>query len=294
MSKHPPTVKLPKPAGHSAAAEYLSFEHDALLRLAWGALDCLAQRLALTRREFEEQVAACTKTWNAEKKAALKRARVLLDAADWGEMGQGVFWENQPEQIHPALREAAQSSFDALKTLELPSTPDCDLTPVISERHLAKAITHDPRTGASVKTVGYIDIELAVEAVREINLTAGIPTAFLAEDVLSDRTITASHFALSEPEWDINKVHQRVWVDIRPVLPPVGELLRQLKTLDEFGDDDTTIVVLTEQAVAEVASMLAHEGHLLLARNDLKPVRAAGSSVGRAWRAAARGEGQAN
>jgi len=115
----------------------------------------------------------------------------------------------------------------------------------------------------------YIDLEMGV-SVPQITLDSGIPYALVskAKTPHGDKEWKRSHFGLSDkvdpPKWWLNEKHNILWIDVRPQLGPIGQLIRELKVLRDYTGPDTIIAVVTEMSDEVSWLMLKNEGFSLI------------------------------
>jgi len=78
------------------------------------------------------------------------------------------------------------------------------------------------------------------------------------------------------PRWDFEARTVRLLVDVRPALPPIGQLLREVKHLRNLSGmaDRAFVLVFCDQIAAETREMLEHEDCRVLTRAQLDSERA--------------------
>lgn len=59
---------------------------------------------------------------------------------------------------------------------------------------------------------------------------------------------------------------KRAWIDVRVTDLPVGQLLRELKTLRSYAPYDTLILVVMNKVDPDVRKMLGNEGFVAVSR----------------------------
>lgn len=275
MSDLPTAPRLPRPVGHSKSAPYTSDEHGELLHFVWKNLDLLARLLLppLTSKEIKKQVAAARTGWQKERADALKIANGMLAARHLP--GRHAFFRSSELSVAEHEQAMRVALTDYVKRLEqcstVPPSPAWAIGPAIDARHLAKPIHQNGFTEG--KRVGYIDIEMTAHALREIQLRSNVP-GVLRTSARGDpaaQYIGESEFEQAvELKWVQLGEHPTFWVDIRPELPPAGQLLRELKTLLEHAPTREVRVALVTNADSESESMLRHEGFALITRDQLE------------------------
>lgn len=77
------------------------------------------------------------------------------------------------------------------------------------------------------------------------------------------------HTSLGLAKWMCRHDTFNFWIDLRPTDIPVGQLLRELKTLRGYAPRDAVIAVVLAQAPESTLEMLRHEGFQALTRDML-------------------------
>lgn len=114
--------------------------------------------------------------------------------------------------------------------------------------------------------IGFIDIECVVKYPYEISLASGLPYDLRELDIhlrhYWNDTTKLDEF--EEPTWEVSTTNETVWIDIRPDLPKLGQLLRELKTLRSYAPENSFICVVTSVADKQSIEILAAEGFILI------------------------------
>ena len=121
-----------------------------------------------------------------------------------------------------------------------------------------------------VEQIGFIDMECQIRIPVRAEITSGIPYSIRSFDSLygslfEERPVKDE--SINDPQWSVVTEQRAVWIDIRPELPAVGQLLRELKTLRAYAGTGSWIWVFTEFADPEIVDMLHQEGFLLSDRD---------------------------
>jgi hypothetical protein len=260
MSKAPkPPARLPAPKSLSKRAAATE-EHDRLLRAVWANLDALALALYIGNgRKIAAAAEAKAKLHKKQLATALAEAKSWLKASD-------------DDQSRAALLSIADQLSFAQKT-GVPTLPTDLYIPEVVRKILEAPISRDPVHGSG-PTVGYIDVEVILSLASSISLDDGIPYWLTPreKETAEQRDRRRAHAHLLESHqsgvkaasWNSGRVNHRLWIDVRPELGSMGQLLRELKVIRDFAPFDTDIAVVFRETDKQAVEMLRNEGFIPL------------------------------
>ena len=265
MSKVPSPPRLPAAKSLSKRAT-ASQEHDRLLRLVWDKVDLLAsvfyatngERLAARERD------AADAEHRRDVASALEQARSWVKLCGSGEMGEAL------ASLVEQLKFAKKRGVPKLK-------PEL-WWPRVESKRLAAPICSDLVTGSG-RTVGYIDVEVRMQVTRSIRFHSGVPH-WLTRGDDAEREARAKRAPAADAatiradgpkaaSWSAFRHERRLWIDVRPSLAPIGQLLRELKVLRQYAPVESDIVVVYTEDDAQGVDMLEHEGFVTLSESEI-------------------------
>lgn len=289
MSNIPKPARLPKPKSTKGADPADTAEHAELLTLAWSNLDRIIARVfvpPVARIQADRQ-----KAWdvylrrlpklieNARRHAAHRRADAV-QGDPRGELEEGA-----------RLLDQAAARLSAFQKAPPPVCPPAALQPSYEGAELAFPLTVWKGRPSDLQEtiVGFVDISCQVHlpAVGELCLFGAIP--HVLEDgacpsnygfpLLGDPSPSAAqHFPLRDlaslAEVELPTLHMSpddyiFWVDIRPTEGPVGQMLRELKSLRSYAPKNVIILVLMNEVSPTTAAMLQQEHFLVMTKRSL-------------------------
>jgi hypothetical protein len=258
MSQIPAPPSLPKPKSLSKNNDAATAEHDALLRRVLRNLDDTVGRAfkKKTRSEFESDFSSEVERYLRESAEAATRVRKLADASK-----------------DEATRIAGASLADRLSSLDkhFVHAPADELfaTSVIRRTVAAPVIEYKTVSGRERATqVGFVDIECTVGVPDRLKLIGRLPWQLtLPGGLLRSRGDLSSSVSAEvlagtpeAPVWEIEHINITVWIDVRVRELPLGQLMREVKTLRSYAEEDVVVFVVMKTIDAEAAAWLNAEG----------------------------------
>lgn len=268
MSKVPPPVSLPKPKSVTRASDVKTTEHGRLLQLVWEDLpsvvdeffgfasssEALAEAKASAIAKFDEHVGSLS--------GALKKLESSQEHHD-----DRLAIKTLCRQLDGLRKAAAGLELPPVK----PGVENVVIEAVVTE---TKGSAWDPIT----KEIGFVDLSCTVQSRKDLYLsveeTGALSKALRSMTSLfpfsddADRQAAALLKAyrsnpepLPPPAWFTLTRDIPLWVDIRATPTPVGQLLRELKTLRGYAPPRTEILVIIDLDGRDpVIEMLNDEG----------------------------------
>lgn len=263
MSKAPAPERLPAPKSISKRAAS-NAEHDRLLRLVWDKLDAVVMAVYLEpARRFAADAVTKADDYPREVEWALQEAKSWLKECGGGEVSASL--KTVVEQLSFAKRAG------------LPELLPEVYLPVVESKDLAAPIHDDTSSGQ--KLVGYIDAQVRMNTVRSIYFKSGIPHWLRArknetreernQRRADFRAVDANRYGVEPASWSGMREKQFLWIDVRPQLMPIGQIMRELKVLRSYAPNsysrygvNTDIVVAYGDDDAVAQEMLINEGFI--------------------------------
>jgi hypothetical protein len=237
-----------------------------LLRLAWRCLDQIVAHI------FPVDIEGNAKDVQAAADEVLSAKRLAASHADKDDEAGAL----------------ARAFLDKLASFA-PGIPDLSsdkYLPTITDRRLEVSLVERSldRSGRPKETVvGFVDV-IATVTIPVPHLSSGIPHRLrkgydddeFAMDEWDTPKVDPAHGSSATPHLPIPKSavenlksmswsaysprRCELWLDVRATDIPVGQLLRELKTLREYAPKDAVVTVVAQAMDDEKAAMLAHEG----------------------------------
>jgi hypothetical protein len=196
--------------------------------------------------------------------------------------------ENPPQGLDPAQLYAAVAQLERVR---LPDFDKAELQTIVDHAKVQVPIPADRHAPlVSNKLAGFVDLVCTVYVASRVDLWfsaaededfplfeggSAFDTSFPCEpDDQKILKLMADHDGeLPAPDWLVDLPAKTVWVDIRPEVPPVGQLLQELKTLQQLAGPYTAVLVLFGGAVSSpVRGMLRSEGFSVATVDDLAQI----------------------
>lgn len=276
MSNIPPTAKtkaLPQSDAVSTAT------HEKLLMLTWAKIDPLVASL------FGILPPAQTAAIGAAKEAYRVHMDALADQAEsYLAKGGGRFGEPLG-----ASNERLQRLVERLRAhgaCEPDAVDESCFSAKVRRRELERPLYATKGTGATTRQecVGFVDIacDLDVPGTLCILGTPWLHT-FEVEEVLADYFAdpltkefgigaeAAERVRIPAPSWLMSRTFPKLWIDVRPGDTPIGQLVRELKALRDFGDAANDKVLVVVESIDDTKrAMLKHEDILVVTQLELE------------------------
>lgn len=258
MSKIPKRKSSAEPL--SKKNEVQTQSHQDMLEVVWARLDTLAAHLYTTPVP-------------TDLKAICNRAALAFDEASRAASNRG-------EKANASLLD---NYAGAIRTLE-GQPPTAPVAPVLTRKGVAVELV-DPIAQREGAVAGYVDITATVlkrhHAVQTFLLPFESDDDGMMETLLDRHQVDrdeylAGNLRACPPAWgSADGAVTDILIDIRPTAPPVGQLLRELKTLrgcapvwprDESGwrahdqPAHRSVIVVSPTISPTAKDMLAHEG----------------------------------
>jgi len=261
MSQIPAPPVIPKPKALFKSNDAATAAHDALLRLVWRNLEgIMGHVFSKARSDFEDDFQDAIEAYLRTTAAAAERVRKYADGTVEG----------------LALAERL-SSVDAKF---VPPVPDELFDATVSHKTLAApVIEYKTVAGMHRETqVGFVDIECQVDIPDRIKVDGKLPWALaLSNGILVSGDRLARQFVDDEmkiapqvPHWEMKRDEVSVWIDVRVTLPPLGQLLRELKTLRRYATKPTVFFVAMPSIDRETVAVLKSENFNALSAEWMK------------------------
>lgn len=269
MSKLPKVPKVPRPASKVSHEQASTEAHEMLLRLVWQHIDDLvsARFSSVPVRVLDEAPSAIAK--HTEETTS------IINALERHVKGDRLNAEIKSSIKHyiPLCMEYAKKAPPKLE--EDAEALQVTVENTTLERPIVE--TKGRRGEERTEQIGFIDLECQIRIPVRAEIDCGIP--------YSIRSFTSTYGSLFEdrlkkgdpfenPQWSIVTEQRLIWIDIRPELPAVGQLLRELKTLRTYAGTRSFIWVFTEAVDPEIADMLHEEGFLISDRDWIENILA--------------------
>ncbi len=263
MSQLPKPAVLPVAKSYQGNKDFQCQEHEAMLRVVWGKLGVGLERLFGWRgAKSREQGKAAIDQFDANVKEAKGTLSSMIERCEDAE-----------------VRAKLTATLDRLIEADLMSQvspwPKTVASVELLERELAKELTEERSAGtvrAHEETVGYIDIASKVKLPEKLVLSSRFPSMLVrnAEEYWRDplklivgdqrRGESIFSFVPELPTWSCNKRDSEIYVDVRTQVPPLGQLLREVKALQALCVKKTRVVVVLPKIDLELEAMLANIG----------------------------------
>ena len=268
MSDIPKPPVLPAPKSLGSGKDFQCEEHEVLLRAMWKKLDCGLEKLfgwkgARMREESKASIAGFG--------SQLESVASLL-----GSMAERC---GEPEMA-TWLRATQERVATSLVCNDIGAWQKDIASVEIGKRELAKELTEErnARTSrAHSEVVGYVDCAVELLVPVRLRLRGNLPPWVVRENddqqlwrdplkVIRQepakmeelRTLTAT-----APVWVCKKEPRRVWIDVRVHTVALGQLLREVKVLQELSDHKAKLILVLPGVDNEMSAMLANEGVLV-------------------------------
>lgn len=266
MSKTPKPATLPKPKKLTKTSDVSTFEHEDLLSLVWSKLDMLLVKLFLPKeKDWLDMQEKQIPEYLEKLGYAVTRAREFAVICSDDERGS-------------ALTQMADQ-FDLLQKKPLPELLAETKTLKLVKSEIERPITVEKGGYPSrEEVVGYIDIAANVHTPVGLTACTGAPD-YLTEGYASwkDSEWAKNKLTLGviqdkplePPSWSVSAEERDLWIDVRTSDVPVGQLIRELKTLREYLPRNAMLLVVFQALDADKFQMLQHEGFLIITADKL-------------------------
>ncbi len=280
MSKIPKTPILKQPASQSKIVDANSVQHEDLLKLCWRKLDALVDKLFSPNEEEihekkSKEIGEFEAQWNIgaqiarERAAASDNAEIKLHYSRIAQESEAILGKPVAE-VEKAVNQAK-----------------------IEKRTLEREIFAEKGRGFSTRNevVGFVDIEVEVAIPHSLDLSPSLPrflekadasVTSLLRSIAIARQADASReqepdkveldrikdYSPRHPTWTSFNKHATYWIDVRTTPKPIGQLLRELKTLRDFAPEG--VIVVMESVGPEELCMLENENFAVLTREILE------------------------
>jgi len=205
--------------------------------------------------------------FDASKVAADMREKIEKRIARIDEVSKGA-------AAQPYLAGLQEARAQLLATLEEGAFPAWDAklaSPSLASRQIALPVS-EAKAGrygyADPKVVGYVDLAVTMKVPASLSLGSPFLDRFPCQrkdDALRE-IVDLTKVDVSDLAWEVLDASVTTWIDVRPALPPVGQLVRELKVMQAYAGFDVEIYVVTETASGIVREVLASEGFGLVER----------------------------
>ncbi|HEY0947461.1 MAG TPA: hypothetical protein VGD81_19415 [Opitutaceae bacterium] len=267
MSKVPTPLSRPTPRSHRKSSDAATEQHAALLKLVWENLDAAVKNVfSMSDATFESQRIEEEESYRQHADYAASDAR--KKAAEY-------------DQPRAEALERLGKAVAAMGKKRIPAPDNALRTAIITERILEAPI--EEQRASRTETVGFIDIACTVTCPSRLELEDHLPcrlhtiepsrheihrATLFRRDPYDLRDIESQE--VKAPTWKMRSKVVSLWIDVRTLETPVGQLLRELKTLREFAPMNHQILVVTESVDPAVRSMVNHEGFYIVSREWLE------------------------
>jgi hypothetical protein len=269
MSKIPKVAMLAKPATKVGSEQVATLAHEELMRLVWENIDVIVStRLSSLCKKVVDTAPKAGNDYTSELKELIGQlerqvSNPRLDAKAREQVEKYIPLCQAHAKINPPKLDEDSVRIDISKTtLE---------RPIVEIKGKPGALREEQ--------VGFIDIECKLSVPVRVNLTSQIRDVIRALEWTHLLPFPKSFKGTEKPEakWNIETEQRILWIDIRPQLPPVGQLIRELKTLRAYDGYSPTgqqphayIWVFTETVEPHIVKMLEQEHFLIFDRAWLK------------------------
>lgn len=280
MSKIPPPKTIPSPKSVSDKKAASTREHEDLLLLFWQNRDAIAD--IIYSPDEDRFDATLKRLWRKYQDKLMAVSETVAGFAASGQSAEGVLPDWSRLQHH----------LKVLAKGKMPPLPYDSILSTISEAHLAHELTvqkplRDDRWRTRTEVVGFVDAYCVINALMINRLgfdsdLSGLPTSSDTSRWAMGRWANAANEGITPPSWPESVgnpdshcyLQYGLAVDVRPQLPPIGQLLRELKTLQEYLPTKigalplgtSHVMVVTNEASADIQNVLKHEGFMILTR----------------------------
>lgn len=273
MSRIPTPANGPKTPSISRSKDAATAEHAELLALTWRKLEAVARRLFSMKEERAKE----------QQHLAEERYRSRAEYASRWALTKAAEYENE---VGPALKDLGNAVATISKKKIVPPDPASFLPEVIDPE--LEAPIHEekgPWNNRRREQIGFIDIACDIRQAKELSLSEKLPWCLEKEepshhDSLLRRAMNQRENRLTlptirqsqptPPEWSMSHLTSSVWIDVRVSVTPIGQLLRELKTLREIAPSGTLVMVVVENMPPETINMLLHEGFIAITKEFLE------------------------
>ena len=239
----------------------LQLRHTTLLRQVWRNIDAImASLFSKKRADFEGSLQYQIETYFQEIGSAAETAREL--ASD--------------SEVSEACRCEAAAFAARLATVTdqfIPQPMDELFEVKVDARALAAPLIERKTVAGNERSthVGFVDMECSISIPSNVKLEPNLPWAFTSSSAYA--LCRAGEFLTSfssdelakgpeAPYWNMKRDRADVWIDVRVTPLPLGQLMRELKTLRGYGDRDTIVFVAMPLIDAETEAFLKAENFL--------------------------------
>jgi hypothetical protein len=261
MSKIPKVAKLPKPATKVGSEQVASVAHEELMRLVWENIDdIVSTRFSSLLKKVLDTVPTARTEYTRELKVSIGQLERQIGNS----------------RLDPQTREKVQKYIPLCEAHAKNKLPEFDTNTVrieVSETTLERPLVEVKGKPGDMREeqVGFIDIECRLRVPVRVNLTSPISNVIQSLDMVYLRHFPKSFNGTEKPDanWKVETEERILWIDIRPQLPPLGQLLRELKTLHAYdrhsldGRPHAYIWVFTENVEPHIEKMLQQEHFLI-------------------------------
>lgn len=258
MSQIPVPPALPKPKSLSKNNDAATAEHDALLRRIWRNVDAIIAALFSKKRaDFESSLQYQIESYLQKLESAAERARRLASDSEVDEEFRreaAAFAERLTKVTDRLIPQAADELFEVK----------------VDSRSLAAPLIERKTVAGNMRAthVGFVDMECSIRIPSRVELDPNLPWAFTSSSAyaLCKAGEFSTSFSSNElakgpeaPYWKVEHDRADVWIDVRVTPLPLGQLMRELKTLRGYGDRDTIVFVAMPSIDAETEAFLRAE-----------------------------------
>lgn len=255
MSKIPKTPILKQPASQSKIVDANSVQHEDLLKLCWRKLDALVDTLFSPKEEeINERKAKEIGEFEAQWSIGAQIARERAAESDNAEI-----------KLH--YSRIAQE-VEAILGKPVAEIDQADTKAKIVKRTLEREIFEEKGRGFSTRkeVVGFVDIEVEISTPHSLDLSHSLPDYLEKADASVTSRLRAIALARQagvsreqdpdkvelyrikgysprHPAWSSFNKHATYWIDVRTTPKPIGQLLRELKTLRDYAPEGVIVVM---------------------------------------------------
>ncbi len=220
------------------------------------------------RRRLNKMAAKAEEQHSDRIELVLQEAKAMLDAS-------------KAEKERKTLRRIVDQ-LSIAGSHPSPGVPPEAYNCLITGVTLAAPVEEFVQAKSQYRLATYIDLQIRVEKTTSLTLSSGVPYSLVHQYFGDDSegnylrsTIDPKMLDFDgrvPPQWSVHTEEKVTWVDVRPDLSPIGEVMRELKALRALADPDTSILVVHADRDELGQSMLANEGFIAIAEEDLPPV----------------------
>lgn len=269
MSHIPKTPKMMQPVSKISCAQASTPGHDNLFRLVWENIDSMvAEKFSELRRKVISDVPQQIENHSEETASIILALKRNL---------------NEPK-LKPDTRKFIEHYLplcvEYAQIVPPPFNDQAEALVILVENFILQKSIEEikGRRGEERKEqIGFIDFECTIKVPARSCIENGIP--YLVKSFRSEHNSIFEHAfdhqypvvsdrdQLQAPQWRIYDEYHTIWIDIRPELPAVGQLLRELKVLRSHSPTNSSIWVIADSVDSQLAMMLKAEGFLISDRS---------------------------